>query len=143
MEPKGIRLFSNKNTTVTNNIVYDNGSSNGFYGIESDSETMELNYIYNNTNIPSNGMYLRTSSKGIISNNHIITINAASKGIWIYDGGTDLVINSNYIEGYTTGIIEQSGTPDYNIITSNNLRNCANGVTSLGVNNVIVNNIEP
>ena len=95
----------------------------------------------------ANGIFISRASDGTVSNSYIegATL-ASSTGVQLRadasNGCTDVIVNGNRTKGWATGIAETNGgaNPDFNVITSNNVRGCTTGITTVGTNTVSANN---
>lgn len=154
---------------IVGNTIYDIGKATqtgmAVY-IQKDHALIEGNHILAGTNSML-GVYLYGGTAHLIKGNHIrprgqsairvqtpdsiiqgnfieeVTGTHTGTGIDVI-GVTDCIVNGNRVRGYGgvggKGIYERT-TPDYNIISDNNCRNNETGITTEGLNSVVVDNI--
>jgi len=136
-------------TKVDENTIFasENRSSDAITINKARSFTCSNNRILGSGALATNkfniGILIRNTCVGGTCVGNSIT-GGSNFGIRLYDGPTDVVVANNYIEEVTVGIAEGqvATTPDYNLITNNDLRtHVTTKVAILGTHTIVRGNI--
>ena len=129
------------NIQIVGNICIISGPCRGVNGTGVSYFVIRDNLVVQVASSNMNGIIMSdTSIKGQISGNNVYGNGSTGSGIYLHTSISDVTVEGNYVEGFGTGINEDSSS-DYNQICENNVRNSnTTKIATVGAHTIIKNN---